>query len=96
MKKIIVGLCVALHVTGAWADRVFVSPNQGGGEITLTSRPCIVRGTTIENAFEAYTWTPKAPYEKGCWSIVDGMVHILYLTSNERRVYSIESFREKR
>ena len=96
MRKLLLVLCVALSTTPLYAQRVFVSPNKGGGEITLTDRPCIVRGKTIEDAFEAYTWTPSAPYEKGCWSIVDGMVHVLYLTSNERRVYSIDTFREKK
>ena len=96
MKKIIVALCVALHTTGAWADRVFVSPNKGGGEITLTDRPCIIRGQNMDQLREAYTWAPNASYEKGCWGIVDGMVHVLYLVTGERRVYPLENFREKR
>ena len=96
MKKLLLGLCVALSTTPLYAQRVFVSPNKGGGEITLTDRPCIIKGQNLSELREAYTWTPSAPYEKGCWTIVDGMVHVLYLVSGERRVYSLDGCREKK
>ena len=77
------------------AQSVFVIPNKGGGEITVTDRPCIINGENLKNLREAYTWTPTAALEKGCWTLIDGMVHILYLRSGERRVYPIEDFRQK-
>lgn len=75
--------------------QVFVMPNKGGGEITITARPCVINGKTVEELREAYTWTPSTPYQKACWTIIDGMVHILYLESRDRRVYSIEEFQRK-
>ena len=75
--------------------QVFVMPNQGGGEITLTSRPCVINGKTIEGVKEAYTWSNSTAYAKACWAVVDGAVHVLYLDSNKRMVYPIEDFRQK-
>lgn len=75
--------------------QVFVMPNKGGGEITLTARPCVINSRTIEGLKEAYTWSPESPYQKACWTIIDGMVHVLYLDTRDRRVYPIEMFRER-
>lgn len=77
------------------AQSVFVIPNKGGGEITVTDRPCIINGENKRTLREAYTWTPNHALEKGCWTLVDGMVHILFLESGQRRVYPIEDFRQK-
>lgn len=75
--------------------QVFVMPNKGGGEITLTSRPCVINGETVNGLREAYTWSPASPHQQGCWTIVDGMVHVLYLKTRERMVYPIEDFQRK-
>jgi hypothetical protein len=92
MKKIVALL--ALVSTQAFGQ-IYVLPNKGGGEITLTGRPCVIRGQNQTELREAYTWSPSSPYEKGCWTIIDGMVHILYLDTNQRRVYPIEDFQRK-
>ena len=76
--------------------QVFVVPNKGGGEITITTRPCIINGENKSQLREAYTWTPSYPFEKGCWGVVDGMIHIIFLKSGERRVYAISDFQEKK
>lgn len=78
----------------AWTQ-VFVMPNKGGGEITLTARPCVINGETIDALREAYTWSPESPHQKACWTIVDGMVHVLYLKTKDRMVYPIENFQRK-
>ena len=75
--------------------QVFVMPNKGGGEITITGRPCVINGQTVNELREAYTWSPSSPYQKACWTIIDGMVHVLYIDTKDRRVYPIEMFREK-
>lgn len=85
---------LALVASPALAQ-VFVMPNKGGGEITLTNRPCVINSQTIDGLREGYTWSPSTPYQKACWTIVDGMVHVLYLDSNTRRVYAIEDFQRK-
>jgi hypothetical protein len=75
--------------------QVFVMPNKSGGEITLTARPCLIGGETVEGLREAYTWSPASPHQQACWTIVDGMVHVLYLKTRERMVYPIEHFQRK-
>jgi hypothetical protein len=75
--------------------QVFVMPNKGGGEITLTARPCVINGETVDGLREAYTWSPASAHQQACWTIVDGMVHVLYLRSRDRMVYPIENFQRK-
>ena len=98
MRKIVSLVCFAVLMGCAAPARtqVFVMPNQGGGEITLTARPCVIRNETIKGLAEAYTWSPSTAYQKACWSIIDGSVHVLYLDSGKRMVYDITDFREKR
>jgi hypothetical protein len=92
MRKLLIALLMAPSMA---MSQVFVVPNKGGGEITITTRPCIVKGQNHSELREAYTWSPSSPYEKGCWTIIDGMVHILFLDTNNRRVYPIEEFQRK-
>lgn len=75
--------------------QIFVMPNKGGGEITLTARPCVINGETVDGLREAYTWSPASAHQQACWTIVDGMVHVLYLRSRDRMVYPIENFQRK-
>lgn len=75
--------------------QIFVMPNKGGGEITLTGRPCVINGETVDGLREAYTWSPASPHQQACWTVVDGMVHVLYLKSRDRMVYPIENFQRK-
>ena len=97
-KTLLITLASALIgcATPARTQTVFVLPNKGGGEITLTNRQCVIKDQNVPELREAYTWSPSSTYEKGCWTIIDGNVHILFLTTNDRRVYRIEDFREKR
>ena len=98
MKKLFSILALSV-LTGCAANvkaqSVFVMPNKAGGEITVTDRPCIISGENLKNLRAAYTWSPNAALEKACWTLIDGMVHILYLRSGERRVYPITDFRQK-
>jgi hypothetical protein len=73
--------------------QVYVMPNEGGGEITLTSRPCEYRGKIYDGVKEAYTWSNQM-YITGCWNVIDGNVHIVWNVNDraERRVYNINSF----
>jgi hypothetical protein len=93
MKKLLLGLLLAGSAAQA---QVFYMPNKGGGEIILTSRACIVDGKNYELAREAYTWSPEVQRLQACWQIIDGNVHVLYLKSNEIRVYRLEDFQVRK
>ena len=97
MKKVLTTLLgfVLIGCASTARTQVFVMPNKGGGEITITGRPCVINGETIRELREAYTWSTSSPYQKACWTIIDGMVHVLYIDTKDRRVYPIEAFREK-
>ena len=92
MKKLLVALGLVLSIN-AHAE-TWVMPNTGGGEITLTNRVCEYNGKTYDNLRRAYSWT-KQIYFDGCWSVIDGNVHVVWNFSDgtsERRVYQISHF----
>lgn len=84
---------IALLASTSSLAQVYVMPNEGGGEITLTSRPCEHKGKNYPSLKEAYTWSNQL-YVNGCWAVIDGNVHIIWNIGDrsERRVYSINSF----
>lgn len=93
----LVSLGLLLSVATAVKAETWVLPNTSGGEITLTSQACKVDNGRYESLKHAYTWTHEA-YVEGCWTVVDGNVHIVWIMSNgtrERRVYSLGSFSKK-
>lgn len=97
MKRVL-AIIVASVLTGCATPartQIFTMPNKGGGEITLTGRPCVINGETVDGLREAYTWSPASPHQQACWTVVDGMVHVLYLKSRDRMVYPIENFQRK-
>lgn len=72
-------------------------PNQGGGEITLSSDKCKADGGKYPALKHAYSWTDKAYFE-GCWLLQDGNIHIVWVLldgTRERRVYPPNSFSKK-
>jgi hypothetical protein len=96
MKKILVSLALLSAVTVVKAE-TWVMPNQGGGEITLTAQACKVDGGRYESLRHAYSWTNQIYFE-GCWSLIDGNIHIIWVHSDgtrNRRVYSLNSFSKK-
>ena len=98
MKKILPTLLLLASIgsTNPAIGQVFVLPNKAGGEITLTMRPCVIKNVTQpETLREAYTWSPSTPYQEGCWTIVDGMVHVLFFSTGDRRIYPIDEFRKR-
>ena len=95
-------LAVALLLTGCAAKAngsVLVAPNQDGGEIVLTTRNCEADGKNFTaeypNLRQAYTYGNNVPYKEGCWTIIDGNVHVLYFHNNSRRVYPLDGFRRR-
>lgn len=92
MKK----LLLMLLIPAAVQAQVLVSPNKAGGEIVLTSRPCVVEGKNFEYFREAYSWSPTASTAPACWLIRDGNVVVVYLRDGDERIYAIESFKDRK
>ena len=84
MKKLLIA--VALVSCNALAD-TWVMPNQGGGQVVLTDRKC--KGYPGLN--EAYTYT-NSVYLDGCWTVIDGKVHVAWGKNQGRKVYEINDF----
>lgn len=83
MKRLL--LIAALAATPVMADS-WVMPNQGGGQVVLTDRPC----PGYKNLSAAYTYTGKI-YIDGCWTIIDNKIHVVW-NGTDRRVYDISDF----
>ena len=94
MKKILFGLLLCAGVVQA---ETWVMPNQGGGEITISSDTCKADGGKYTALKHAYSWTNQIYFE-GCWLIQDGNVHIIWVHKDgtrERRVYPPSAFNKK-
>lgn len=94
MKSLLMGLLLVAGVANA---ETWVMPNQGNGEITLTDQSCKADGGRYTALKHAYSWTTSIYFE-GCWSVIDGNVHIIWTFSDgtrERRVYPLASFNKK-
>lgn len=93
MKKLLLALALLVSIS-AHAES-WVMTNEGGGEITLTSNACMADGGQYSAKLKkAYTWTNQIYFE-GCWGIVDGNVHVVWMMpsgNRPRNVYNINSF----
>jgi len=87
-------LIALLLIPSVAAAEAYSVPNQNGGEIVITDRPCVVNNKTIENLMEAYSWG-KGPMMKACWRVVDGDIHMIFLDDGDRMVYPIRAFKKK-
>lgn len=96
MKKLLLTFTL-LFSLNAYADS-WAMPNEGGGEITLSSDACMADGGKWSAKLKkAYSWTNRIYFE-GCWGIVDGNVHVIWLLpdgTRPRNVYNINSFNRK-
>lgn len=94
MKKL---LLVLLLTSGIAHAEIYVMPNNGGGEITLTTQTCKAENGKYTQLKHAYTWSNEV-YIEGCWALIDGNVHITWLNkdgSGTRRVYEPKNFTKK-
>jgi len=91
-----VAIWLAVYTYAVKAE-TWVLPNTSGGEITLTTQTCKADNGKWQTLKHAYTWTDKT-YMEGCWTVVDGNVHVTWVFSNgdrERRVYRPSDFTKK-
>ena len=98
-RYLIGGLVVVWMAAYAAAVKaeIWVMPNTANGEITLTGQQCKAENGTYPTLKHAYTWTNQI-YVEGCWTLVDGNVHVVWLLSGglkERRVYKPSDFTKK-
>ena len=94
MKKTLLGL---LLVSGIANAQVFVMPNNGGGEITLTQEKCKADNGAYPALRHVYSWT-NSYYMEGCWAVIDGNISVIWMNkdgSRERRIYPINGFNKK-
>jgi hypothetical protein len=90
MKRLLAVLLASVSLT-ALAD-TFAMPNQAGGEIVLSDRACSdKKGKGLS---EAYNYSSGGRYMEGCWTVIDGMVHVVWFDGT-RYTYSIDSFYKK-
>lgn len=85
MKRLI--LIAALIAAPAFADS-WAMPNQGGGEIVLTTRAC----PGHPNLLAAYNYISSGKSGTGCWTVIDNMVHVVWDGSGQRYTYPLENF----
>ena len=75
--------------------QVLVAPNQNGGELVITNRPCVHQGKTYPDAKEAYSWSPNTSKQNACWTVQDGRIWFIYLDDGDIRVYPIDRFKPR-
>jgi len=89
MKRLL--LITAMIAAPVMAD-TFAMPNQAGGEIVISDRPCTdKRGKGL---LEAYNYGNGGKHMEGCWTVIDNMVHVVWFDGT-RYSYPIENFYKK-
>ena len=94
MKKLLLSLMLVSGVANA---DVWVMPNNGNGEITITTDVCKADNGAYPALKHAYTWTDKTYFE-GCWGVIDGNVQIIWVHHDGNRVrrgYPLGAFNKK-
>lgn len=92
MRKLLATLLLVPTLASA---QVLYLNNKGGGEIVLTTRDCVHQGKKYDNVKHAYSWTPEIGKLDGCWTVVDGNVHMIYFADGSIRVYPLDNFRRR-
>lgn len=87
----ILGLSVLLAVlpTSCYAQTLEAA-NDGGGKIVLTARVC----PKEKSLMRAHTYLKAGKTTEGCWSVLDGRVHVVWLPDSGpvKRVYEPDIF----
>lgn len=94
MKKYIAVLALTIS-TAAMADSWAIK-NNDGGEIVITDRVCTYNNSKhAKKLFDAYTYTKSGQITKGCWALIDNMVHVVWPQDGAQYSYPISEFYAK-
>lgn len=89
MKRLFIAALLAVSASLAHANQEFSMPNQGGGEIRLTTTRCPDKGR--ESWFIAYAYSDKGNAFYGCWFANQGLVHVTW-PGEQSRIYKATDF----
>jgi hypothetical protein len=92
MRKLIIGVALALTTTLANSATVATQPNQAGGKIVLTDDACIYKGKNYENLNRAYNYGSAGYTSEGCWGIEDETVIVYWMDTDQKMRYPISAF----
>lgn len=87
MKALLAVLLASVSIS-AWADS-WAMANKAGGEIVLSDRACSDKKG--KGLLEAYNYSSGGKYLEGCWTVFDGMVHVVWFDGT-RYTYPLDSF----
>jgi hypothetical protein len=85
--RLLLALSVLLFAISAYAE-TWMMPNEAGGQIVLTDRPC----TKYNHLMQMYTRTSKGDTWHGCWAYYDGLVHVVLDGGNKEYTYDPAHF----
>lgn len=86
-------LAAAILATTVSAQAItLIQPNTGGGNIVLTGNPCPKPGFAMLK--QAYTYISTGQSHFGCWTVMDGLIHISWDNGN-RSIFAVDSFTVK-
>jgi hypothetical protein len=87
MKKL---LLLALIPISVYADSVYMN-NDAGGKVVLNDGNCTLNGKSYKELRSAYAYGKTGEMVDGCWTVLDGVIHVVYATG-DRRVYEFTDF----
>ena len=85
MKALLIALSIVPTI--ALAD-VWMSPNNAGGQIVLTDRPC----DGYPKLMQMYTRMPTGETLEGCWAFYDTLIHVIYNGEKYQHTYNPKGF----
>jgi hypothetical protein len=92
MKKILIGVVLALTATVSNAETVATQPNQAGGKIVLTDQICKYDGQVFDKLNRAYNYGSAGYTSEGCWGIEDETVIVYWIDTNQKMRYPVSAF----
>jgi hypothetical protein len=96
MKKLLIGVTLALTATLSNAEMLATQPNKAGGKIVLTDEVCVdpVTKKRYDALKRAYNYSSEGGTSEGCFFVEDETVVVVWVLSSSRETsrYPIENF----